>query len=141
MPYELGQKNGDSTGSTILWLLAGGAAGVGLYYLVLKPLMARPPRPTRPTEVMPRASQTPPSTFANLTAVERRFSELRENYRMGMKPEEALSQIDGLVSATQSLVSQGKASRTDADALLAQLSRFAKDIVDFIELTKGTAAV
>lgn len=128
--HSLGQKKDDGMGTTLLWVLAGGAAGVGLYYLLKPKAAAAAPGATR---AAPLAPIEPPAAFANLDGVSTRFSQVIENYRMGrFTPQEAIAQTDGLIAAIRLLVARGAADRTMAANLVSRLEDFKSEVRGFM---------
>lgn len=80
----------------------------------------------------------PPAAFPTLQAVDARFTQLREAYRMGiLTPEEAISQAGGLQSAAASLLAAGMADPASAAALQARLADFTDEVARFIEAQAG----
>ena len=134
MAHHLGQDEGDGGILDALpWVLLGGAAGVGAYFL-LKPKQKE--AETRPgtTQAAPVAPIAPPSRFADFASVSTRFDQVRELYRMGyLNPEQAIQELDALAAAAYTT---GQADPEAARLLAARIDAFREEIQEFLRLQK-----
>ena len=118
-------------GPSIGWLAAGGLVGVGLYFLSKEIYRAWAASRIVPagheTVAAPIPPAQPPSSFADLAAVESRFAQLRDRYHMYLDFDGTVSEINMLENVAQRL------SATDpnrAAALLSDLEDFKKQVLD-----------
>lgn len=134
MRHKLGQNSkADKGSSAIPWLLGGAVAGVGLYFLgkeLLKPKKTGPGE----TMVMPIPPSAPPERFANFASVDARFSQLRDLYNMGYKkPEETISEVEALKTATNQFAARGQVDQAIASRMISDLDAFKARILDTVQ--------
>lgn len=102
---------------SVVEVLGGTAAVVALYQL-FKPNFGE-------SGVMPVPPVEAPSSFADLNAVATRFSQVRELYRMGYISEvDAFAQLDGLLTAINSLQASGQADSATVVQLTSSINAF-----------------
>lgn len=115
-------------GSSALGALASWATGTRPFRRAVAP-----PGPGR-TEAASVAPERAPTEFADAAAVDRRFGEVRELYRMGrLSPPETLSQIRGLASALERLLRDGTAGEAEVRGIVARMDSFYGDVLSYME--------
>lgn len=121
-------------GETFLWLLFGGVAGLGLWWLL------RPK--AKPAPGVTQAAPMPgplPTEYASLAAVATAFDDLKTLYRSGRKtPPQAAMDAENLARAVTDLQAAG-ADPAQSQELFRQLSVFHEDVLEFMEM-QGTPA-
>lgn len=144
MSRRLGQATTqkDEGGISAGWLLAGGVAGIGIYFLTKELFKAKVTPPSSMTQVMPLPPSTPPSRYANFDSVNSRYSQIRDLYHMGpahMSGPQAIAEINTLQTAAKGFADQGQVDRATANGLIADMENFKNQIIDamqFIEAQK-----
>jgi hypothetical protein len=126
MAQHMGQDEADGEILDALpWVLLGGAAGVAAYFL-LKPKQNEAESRPGTTQAAPVAPIAPPSRFADLTSVSKRFDQVRELYRMGyLTPERAFQELEALAAAANTT---GQADPEAARILVAKIEEFMEGI-------------
>lgn len=137
MGHKIGQSNGKQEGtSPLLWLVVGGAAGVGLYFLGKE--LLRPKGSV--TDVMPLPPVAPPSRFVNFDSVKARYDQVRDLFHMGptyKSGPEAISELSALQTAARNFKDAGQVNAATADALIADMEDFKAKIVDFLQFQES----
>jgi hypothetical protein len=122
---------------SLLWVFGTAGAATALYF-ALRPAKAPPGE----TVIAPVAPVSPPVEYTDLTAVDARFGQVKELYRMGyLTPSQAVDQLTGLTSAASVLQQEGKAGRDETLALLAQIEEFARGVERFVAEQRAAAQV
>jgi len=131
------KKEGPSLG----WLAAGGLVGVSLYFLskeLHRLWLKESIVPAgKETVAAPIPSAAPPTSFADLTAVESRFSQLRDRYHMYLDFDGAVAEANLLEIAAQRL---SAADPNRAAALTADLEDFKRQVLDAKAFQQSLAA-
>jgi hypothetical protein len=121
---------------SLLWVFGTAGAATALYF-ALRPAKALPGE----TVAAPLAPVSPPSAYADLAAVDARFGQVRELYRMGyLTPFQAIDQLTSLTSAAAALETAGKAGESETMALLAQIEEFARGVERFVAEQRAAQA-
>lgn len=135
--------------SPLALALAGGAVGVGLYFL-LKPELEKLFKgettvaltPRLPAEqIAPIAPAAPPvGGFTNIASVATRLIQVTELYRMGyMAPPAAMAETDQMITATQAFMAANPTTIQEGTDLLARIADFRDDIQEYLALQSSTA--
>lgn len=133
--YGIGQRRKQEGPGSFLWFALGGAAGIGLYFL----LRPRAASAKGMTEVMPVPPTGAPSSYGSLKDVDKRFAEVRDLYHTArLTPEQAIAQIDELTRSAQSFASQDPG---ESNRIVADLTDFRAQIVDFMQFQRSLASV
>lgn len=126
---SLGQAEG-STGLNPWWFVAGGAAGVGLWYLLKNAVADGPGQ----TVAAPMPTIASPSRYVNLQSVALRLDQVKTLYRSGqLTPIQAIAESEGLITAANSFsLQEGERVSEVVAAILA----FEAEVEDFIQFKK-----
>lgn len=127
----MAQKKKDDS-SPMLWLLALGGAGIGVYMLIRN---AQAKEPNQPAALPPVAT---PATYSDLTSVANRVNQLRELFVMGtIPPSSVLAELQQIASSVNTLTSSGRASSETASEVLSRVSELRMDVLEYLALAEA----
>lgn len=125
-------KKKDDRNKKAVWVLVAGAFGIGLY-LFLKPEVETGPGQT---EVAPMPPTDLPAEFGNLGAVATALSNVQINWTTGTySPQRTLDSLAILISAIETLQSEGVGEPLAAQELLDNIAKISKDVDDYLKLS------
>lgn len=125
----------DEKGINPMWFVLGGAAGVGLWYL-LKNAGGKTGGPGQ-TVAAPMPAIASPSRFADLQSVALRLDQVKTLYRSGyLSPEQAYAESEGLIAAANSFLSE---EGERVSEVIAAILSFEVQIEDYMEMKRELA--